>query len=100
MTTRHASLATARSLIFEIAVTTVLFRPVSLTHPDPIRNPARSPLRVGAFEAIVCRPRTLEHVAIVDEITTANEAIWLEQHPAARLVPVRAHVVHVLVTLR
>jgi hypothetical protein len=33
MTTRHASLATGRSLIFEIAVTTVLFRPVSLNPP-------------------------------------------------------------------
>jgi hypothetical protein len=31
MTTRQASLATGRSLILEIAVTTVLFRPVSLT---------------------------------------------------------------------
>src|SRR5689334_13621213 len=37
MTTRQASLATGRSLIFEIAVTTVLLRPVSLTRGDPNR---------------------------------------------------------------
>lgn len=78
MTTRHASFATGRSLIFEIAVTTVLFRPVSLTRPLSYQESrrlrhVRSPIGLRALEAIVGRALTLEHV--LDPVAVPYETI-------------------------
>src|SRR5262249_8761598 len=101
MTTRHASLATGRSLIFEIAVTTVLFRPVSVTPvTKSYQKPRRLPCRVSTFEAIVRLTLTLEYVVVIDEIATAHEAVRLDQEPAAALLPVGPDVDHVAVAPR
>lgn len=85
MTTRQASLATGLSLIFEIAVTTVLFRPVSLTYLDlnrirgPVRRRAR--LTLGALEVIA--GRGLAQQRIDEVVPTAREAVRLQQYPVA-----------------
>ena len=80
MTTRQASFATGLSLILEIAVTTVLLRPVSLTNRNLIRNPVGSMICVGAIEAVVGAPLTEQ---CVDElIAITGESIGLQQQPA------------------
>src|SRR5213078_4521718 len=56
-TTKPASLATGRSLIYEIAVTTGLFRPVSLNPPLILTESADLVLRVRAIQPVI--PRTL-----------------------------------------
>ena len=81
MTTRQASLATGRSLIFEIAVTTVLFRPVSLTRLDPNRNRADQ-CSVSAHSSLSSAAR-LHEQRVDDLVAAAHEAVRLQQQPAA-----------------
>src|SRR5580704_3163026 len=94
MTTRHASLATGRSLIFEIAVTTVLLRPVSVTPDSMVSRPSRFRI-FRAGELVVALPPTHERLGLL--VGAAQVVVPLQQHATPVQVVVAADVDHVVV---